>query len=105
MAGANALVEEVHRAPTVVGSITGTHRAWTEDADGEKILHFARLVPVTDLIFGYDSAKPNIKIFGADSAAEYPAVDSVCFGSVKKIARIFGDASAGLQTPDSVGYR
>ena len=58
-----------------------------------------------DRIFGYASAKPNIRIFGAASAAEYQAFDSVCFGSVKKIAKIFGDASAGLQTPDSVGYR
>ena len=39
MAGANALVEEVHRAPTVVGSMTGTHSAWTEDTDYEKILN------------------------------------------------------------------
>ena len=60
---------------------------------------------MTDRIFGYASAKPNIRIFGAALTAEYQAFDSVCFGSVKKIAKIFGDASAGLQTPDSVGYR
>ena len=54
---------------------------------------------VTDRIFGYASAEPNIRIFGAASAAEYQAFASVCFGSVKKIAKIFGDASAGLQNP------
>ena len=60
---------------------------------------------MTDRIFGYDSAKPNIRIFSSASAAEYQAFDSVCFSLVKKIAKIFGDASAGLQTPDSVGYQ
>ena len=54
---------------------------------------------MTDRIFGYYSAEPNIRIFGADSAAEYQAFASVCLGSVKKIAKIFGDASAGLQNP------
>ena len=54
---------------------------------------------MTDQIFGYDSAKLNIRIFGAASAAENQAFDSACFGSVKKIAKIFGDASAGLQNP------
>ena len=36
-------------------------------------------------------------IFGSDSAAEYQAFDSVCFGTVKKIATILGNASTGLQ--------
>ena len=54
---------------------------------------------MTDRIFGYDSAEPNIRIFGADSAAKYQAFVSVCFGSVKNLAKIFGDASAGLQNP------
>ena len=54
---------------------------------------------MTDRIFGYDSAKPNIWIFGAASAAECQVFASVYFGSVKKIVKIFGDASAGLQNP------
>ena len=47
-------------------------------------------------IFGDVSAEPNIMIFGAASAAEYLAFASVCFGSVNEIAKIFGDASAGV---------
>ena len=54
---------------------------------------------MTDQIFGYASAELNIRIFGAASATAYQAFASVCFGSVKKIAKIFGDASAGLQNP------
>ena len=54
---------------------------------------------VTDRIFGYDSAEPNIRIFGAASAADYQAFASICFGSIKKIGKIFGDVSAGLQNP------
>ena len=54
---------------------------------------------MTDRIFDYASAEPNIMIFGTASAAEYSTFASVCFGSVKKIAKIFGDASAGLQNP------
>ena len=39
---------------------------------------------MTDRIFGYASAEPNIMIFGTASAAEYLAFASVCFGSVKQ---------------------
>ena len=63
------------------------------------VIYCPYLDPVTDRIFGYDSAEPIIRIFGADSAAEFQAFASVCFGSVKNLAKIFGDASAGLQNP------
>ena len=53
---------------------------------------FSNVLSVTDRIFGYASAEPNIMIFGTASAAEYLTFALVCFGSVNKVAKIFGAA-------------